>query len=371
MNAKTGGLAGVVAGKSSICTVGQQGVGLHYRGYSIEDLAKSASFEEVVYLLLNGELPKQSELSALQKKLISFRGLPAALKTILEQIPGNAHPMDVLRTGCSALGTMEPETDTDSIKEIAYRLIACFPAILFYWYHFQKTGKRIDTELDDPNVASYFLHLLHQKKPDDLHIAMMDASLTLYAEHEFNASTFTARVITAARSDIYSAICGAIGALRGPLHGGANEAAFEVISQFKDADDAEQGLKQMLVDKKLIMGFGHRVYTTSDPRSAIIKEWAHKLSKKLNGDQLYPISERIEKVMWDEKKLFPNLDFYSASAYAFCGIPTDMFTPVFVISRTSGWSAHIMEQQANNKLIRPVSEYIGPDPRDFIEITQR
>ncbi|OGO91677.1 MAG: 2-methylcitrate synthase [Coxiella sp. RIFCSPHIGHO2_12_FULL_44_14] len=368
---KSGGLAGVVAGKSSISTVGQAGVGLHYRGYAIEDLAENACFEEIAYLLIYGQLPTQKELSNYQHTLINLRSLPAALKFVLEQIPANAHPMDVLRTGCSMLGTLEPETESHHLTQIANRLIATFPAMLLYWYHFQHQQRRITTELKDLSTAAYFLHLLHDKEPDPLPARMLDISLILYAEHEFNASTFAARVTAATLSDFYSTIVSAIGTLRGPLHGGANEEAYRLISCFQNPDEAEAGLKTMLARKELIMGFGHRVYTSSDPRSAIIKQCAKKLAQYVGDHQLYPISERIEKIMWEEKKLFPNLDFYSADAYAFCRIPTEMFTPLFVISRITGWTAHVIEQRADNKLIRPTSEYVGPPSRPFIPIDKR
>jgi len=371
MSTNSAGLAGVIAGESSICTVSAKGSGLHYRGYSIEDLAKKASFEEVAYLLVYNELPNAKALDKFKSSLINHRSLPAALKTVLEQIPASAHPMDVLRSGCSILGNLEPETESYHGAEIAVRLLALFPAILLYWYHFQHNGNRIDTELNDDSVAAYFLHLLHQKKPDSLQTEMLNASLILYAEHEFNASTFTARVIAATRSDFYSAICGAIGALRGPLHGGANEEAFYLINQFQTVDEADSAVREMLLAKKLIMGFGHRVYTVRDPRSDIIKDWAKKLAEQQNDDRLYPISECIENIMRSEKNLFPNLDFYSASAYAFCDIPTELFTPIFVLSRTSGWSAHILEQRANNKLIRPLSNYTGPEPQAFTPLRER
>lgn len=368
---KTGGLAGVVAGKSAICTVGLHGVGLLYRGYTIEDLAEHATFEEVAYLLIYGELPTTAVLKDYQKKLIKARRLPIPLKNVLEQIPASAHPMDVLRTGCSVLGSLEPENKTHGAIEITNRLIGAFPAMLLYWYYFSHQQKQINTELTDPSTAAYFLHLLHGKEPDSLQARMLDVSLILYAEHEFNASTFAARVTAATLSDFYSAICSAIGTLRGPLHGGANEEAYRLISRFHSVEEADKGLRHMLANKELVMGFGHRVYTKEDPRSPIIKSWSKKLSEKLKDKLLFPISERIEKIMWDEKNLFPNLDFYTASAYAFSKIPTDMFTPIFVMSRITGWAAHVIEQRSDNKLIRPTSEYIGPEQRSFTPIKER
>lgn len=368
---KTGGLAGVVAGQSAICTVGVGGVGLNYRGYSIHDLAAKSTFEEVAYLLIYGELPTRRQLSEFKARLMKLRDLPDSLKTILELIPADAHPMDVLRTGCSALGSFEPESLEHDQYAIANRLLACFPSMLLYWYQFHATGKKIDLETDDESVAGYFLHLLRGKKPDELRQRALDVSLILYAEHEFNASTFAARVTAATLSDMYSCMTTAIGTLRGPLHGGANEAAMALIERFKTPAEAETGLRGMLAKKALIMGFGHRVYTTSDPRSDIIKRWSKKLAEQVGDTTIYPISERIEKLMWDERHLFPNLDFYSASTYHFCGIPTAMFTPLFAIARVSGWSAHIMEQRAHNKLIRPTSEYIGPEPRDYLNIEDR
>jgi 2-methylcitrate synthase len=365
------GLAGVTAGRTTIATVGKEGKGLTYRGYSIDDLAERSTFEEVAYLLIYGRLPAVVELREYKEKLRRLRGLPSPLKTILEQIPLKTHPMDVMRTGCSMLGTLEPEgNDRDQIA-VANRLTACFSSILLYWHHFAKTGKRIETETDDAGSAGHFLHLLHQKKPDDLQRRAIDASLILYAEHEFNASTFTARIITSTLSDFYSAVTGAIGALRGSLHGGANEAAMELIQKYNTPEDAEKAVLDLIAAKKLIMGFGHRVYKISDPRSDIIKAWAKKLAEAQGDAHLFAVSERIEQVMRREKKLFPNLDFYSASAYHLCGIPTPIFTPLFVVARITGWAAHIIEQRADNRLIRPNADYIGPEPRPFPSVADR
>jgi 2-methylcitrate synthase len=372
MTVKNRGLEGIIIADSAISTVGKEGVGLTYRGYDIHDLAAHASFEEVAYLLLYGHLPTDKELHAYREKLVKLRRLPNEIKLMLETIPGTAHPMEVLRTAVSMLGTLESESVQYNDKQIADRLIACTPSMLIYWFQFHKTGKRIETwQSEEQTIAGYFLDLLHGQRPNDDLRRLVDVSLILYAEHEFNASTFAARVTASTLSDFYSCIVSAIGTLRGPLHGGANEEAMRLISQFKTAKEATDGVKQMLAAKAKIMGFGHRVYKISDPRSDIIKQWSQKLSKTARDGYLYDVSEAIEKVMWDEKKLFPNLDFYSASAYHFADIPTDLFTPLFVISRLSGWSAHIFEQRANNRLIRPEADYTGPAPRSFTPINER
>ena len=368
---KVGGLAGVSAGETSICTVGKEGAGLTYRGYDIYDLADNASFEEVAYLLLHGHLPTQDELDAYISKLISLRGLPDALKTVLEMIPGDAFPMDVLRTGVSFLGNIEPEGDFSNQAKVADKLLACLPSMLLYWHRFHADGTRIDVETGDDSLAGHFLHMLHDKPPSDLHKQSLNTTLILYAEHEFNASTFTGRVITGTLSDMHSAVSGAIGALRGPLHGGANEAAMELIQKFDSPEAATEGVLQMLADKDKIMGFGHRVYTTSDPRNSVNKRMSKVLAEEAGDTHLYAVSEAIEKVMWDEKKLFSNADFFAASVYHFMGIPTYLFTPIFVCSRITGWAAHIMEQRADNKLIRPAADYVGPGLQGWTPINER
>ena len=369
---KTGGLAGVTAGKTALCTVGKEGAGLTYCGYDIYDLADNATFEEVAYLLLHGKLPTRAELDAYVAKIKSLRGLPDALKVVLEMVPAEAHPMDVLRTGVSFLGNIEPEADDFSDQQdVADRLLACLPSMMVYWHRFHTDGVRIDTETDDDTIAGHILHMLHDEAPPGLHEKSLSTTLILYAEHEFNASTFAGRVITGTLSDMHSAITGAIGALRGPLHGGANEAAMELIQKFSSPGEATEGVLGMLERKELIMGFGHRVYTTSDPRNSVNKAMSKKLAEEKGDMTLYEVSEAIEKVMWDEKKLFANADFFAASVYHFMGVPTYLFTPIFVCSRITGWAAHVMEQRSDNKLIRPAAEYIGPSLQEWAAIDDR
>ena len=365
------GLRGQSAGETSICTVGVTGSGLTYRGYDVVDLAENTTFEEVAYLLLHEKLPNSKELKDYIEKLKSLRGLQPELRSALEDIPKTAHPMDVLRTGCSVLGNLEQEEGFSNQTEHADRMLSAFPSILSYWYQFSHHGKRIDTVTNDDTISGHFLHLLHGKKPSQLHDQVMSISLILYAEHEFNASTFAARVCASTLSDIHSAVTSAIGTLRGPLHGGANEAASAMLSQWNDPDFAEVELLKMLTQKQLVMGFGHAVYTESDPRNEVIKQWSKKLSLEVNDKHLYDVSERVEAVMRREKNLFANADFYHASTYEFMGIPTKLFTPIFVLSRVTGWCAHIFEQRQNNRIIRPNADYIGPSPKKVSPIETR